>query len=189
MCILNGFPATLNSALKTKTTAYPFGIWFADANTLYVADEGDGNLADVRRSTSCRACRSGCSIASARGPCSTRCRPGLASARPIRSRATPRTRTGINLATGSPWAPVTDGLRNITGRVNGDGTVTIWGITSTVSGNGDQGADPNQLVAITDDLTKAGPTPPAGESFVTVRAAAFGEVLRGVSFTPGTFAP
>ena len=24
------------------TTAFPFGIWFADANTLYVCDEGDG---------------------------------------------------------------------------------------------------------------------------------------------------
>ena len=84
---------------------------------------------------------------------------------------------------------MTDGLRNITGRVNGDGTVTIWGITATVSGNGDQGADPNLLVTITDGLTKTGPNPPAGESFTIVRAAAFGEVLRGVSFTPGTFAP
>ena len=40
MCVLAGFPSTPN---KTATTlAYPFGIWFADANTLYVADEGDG---------------------------------------------------------------------------------------------------------------------------------------------------
>jgi hypothetical protein len=50
-------------------------------------------------------------------------------------------------------------------------------------GNGDQGADPNKLVAVTDDL--AAVTPPA-ESFTTVRAAGFGQVLRGVSFTPGT---
>ena len=39
--------------------------------------------------------------------------------------------TGDNSATGLPWAPATDGLRNITGRVNRDGTVTIWAITST----------------------------------------------------------
>ena len=45
--------------------------------------------------------------------------------------------TGNNPATGIQWAPATDGLRNITGRVNGDGTVTIWAITSTVSGSGD----------------------------------------------------
>ncbi|HEY4461602.1 MAG TPA: hypothetical protein VGN41_02960, partial [Streptosporangiaceae bacterium] len=75
-------------------------------------------------------------------------------------------------------------LRNITGRVNRDGSVTVWGITSTVSGNGDQGADPNKLVAITDRPGAAAPA--AGETFGTVRAAGFGQVLRGVSFTPGT---
>lgn len=83
----------------------------------------------------------------------------------------------------APWNPATGGLRNITGRVNSDGTVTIWGITSTVSGNGDQGVDPNQLVMITDTLSAS---TPAGESFTVVRRAGFGEVLRGVSFTPGT---
>ncbi len=82
-----------------------------------------------------------------------------------------------------PWAPATDGLRNITGRVNRDGTATIWGITSTVSGNGDQGADPNRLVAITDRLAA---TTATGASFVTLRTARYGEVLRGISFTPGT---
>src|ERR1035437_8382872 len=60
--------------------------------------------------------------------------------------------TGNNPATGLPWAPATDGLRNITGRVNPGGTVTIWAVTSTVSGGGDQGADPNKLVAVTDKL-------------------------------------
>jgi hypothetical protein len=79
---------------------------------------------------------------------------------------------------------VSNGLRNLTGRVNADGTVTIWAITSTVSGGGDQGADPNKLVAVTDSL--AARTPPAAESFRTVRAAGYGEMLRGVSFTPGT---
>jgi hypothetical protein len=71
--------------------------------------------------------------------------------------------------------------------VNHDGTVTVWAITSTVSGNGDQGADPNKLVAITDQL--AATSLPVSESFTTVRTARFGEVLRGVSFTPGTGLP
>jgi hypothetical protein len=62
--------------------------------------------------------------------------------------------------------------------------VTIYAIASTVSGGGDQGADPNKLVAITDNL--AATALPAAESFRTVRAAGYGEVLRGVSFTPGT---
>jgi hypothetical protein len=62
--------------------------------------------------------------------------------------------------------------------------VTIWAITSTVSVGGDQGADPNQLVMITDPLGATSPA--AGESFQTIKAAGFGEVLRGVSFTPGS---
>ena len=92
--------------------------------------------------------------------------------------------TGDNAATGLPWAPATDGLRQLTGRVNPNGTATIWATTSTVSGSGDQGADPNKLVAVTD--RPAASTPAAGEAFGTVRAAGFGQVLRGVSFTPGT---
>ena len=76
------------------------------------------------------------------------------------------------------------GLRNITGRVNPDGSVTIWATTSTVSGSGDQGADPNRLVSVTDDLNAA--TPPASESFRTVVPAAYDQVVRGVSVTPGT---
>ena len=74
--------------------------------------------------------------------------------------------TGNNAATGLPWTPAADGLRNITGIVNGDGTVTIYAITSTVSGNGDQGADPNQLVVITDNLSAT--TLPSNESFHSV---------------------
>jgi hypothetical protein len=88
-----------------------------------------------------------------------------------------------HLTPATPWAPATDGLRNITGRVNSNGTVTIWAITSTVSGSGDQGADPNKLVEITDDPSA---TTPGSETFRTVRTARFGEVLLGVSSTPGT---
>ena len=83
-----------------------------------------------------------------------------------------------------PWAPATDGLRNLTGRVNANGTVSLWATTSTVSWSGDQGADPNGLVAVTDNLSAT--TLPAGESFSTVVAPTYGQVVRGVSFTPGT---
>ncbi len=72
----------------------------------------------------------------------------------------------------------------ITGRVNRDGTATIYAITSTVSGSGDQGADPNRLVAITDRLAA---TSPGAATFETVRIAHFGEILRGVSFASGFY--
>lgn len=85
---------------------------------------------------------------------------------------------------GFPWAPATDGLRNITGTVNPNGTATIYAITSTISGSGDQGADPNKLVAITDEVNAT--TPPSSANFVTLKSAGYGEVLRGVAFTPGT---
>ena len=52
-----------------------------------------------------------------------------------------------------------------------------------MSGSGDQGADPNKLVEITDPV---GATAPAHRGEVrTLRTATFAEVLRGVSFTPG----
>ena len=75
-------------------------------------------------------------------------------------------------------------MRNLTGEVNADGTVTIWATTSTVSYGGDQGADPSSLVSITDNLPAT--ALPTGESFSTVMAPTYGQVVRGVSFTPGT---
>ena len=41
MCILAGFPTEVNKL--TNPVAFPFGLWFANATTLYVSDEGDGN--------------------------------------------------------------------------------------------------------------------------------------------------
>jgi hypothetical protein len=82
--------------------------------------------------------------------------------------------------------PATGGCRNIAGRVNGDGTATIWAITSTVSANGDNGADPNKLVKVT-DLISATTLPSAGGwlgTFQTVRSARAGEVFRGIAFAP-----
>jgi hypothetical protein len=189
MCILNGFPTTLNSALKATTTAYPFGVWFANDTTLYVADEGDGKAADVNVASISGLQKWVLDKKAGKWNLAYTLKAGLGLGTSYSFPGDAAYPTGINPATGVNWAPLTAGLRNITGRVNGDGTVTIWAVTATVSGNGDQGADPNLLVKITDDLTKTGPNPPTGESFVTVRAAAFGEVLRGVSFTPGTFAP
>ncbi|HZP14545.1 MAG TPA: hypothetical protein VFA96_01890, partial [Nocardioides sp.] len=90
--------------------------------------------------------------------------------------------TGDNAATGLPWAPATDGLRNISGRVNADGTVTVWGITSTVSGATDEGADPNRLVTVSDALSA---TSAAGDTFTTLRTAASGEALRGIAYVSG----
>ena len=187
MCVLSGFP----TALKSKSS-FPFGVWFANSNTLYVADEGNG---DNTFSTTTHIYTKAAAQTKAglqkwifntmtqKWNLAYTLQAGLQLGVPYTVASYP---TGNNPATGLPWAPATDGLRNITGSVNGDGTATIYAITSTVSGNGDQGADPNELVAITDSLSAGGPMPPSGENFTTLRAAGNLEVLRGVSFTPGT---
>jgi hypothetical protein len=187
MCILKGFPTTL---AKTST-AFPFGIWFANPDTLYVADEGDGTAtysatsntytdAAAQTTAGLQKWVFGYPVAGQWNLAYT-LQSGLNLGQPYTVRGYP---TGTNSVTGLPWSPATDGLRNITGRVNRDGTATIWAITSTVSGSGDQGADPNKLVAITDRLSANALL--GAESFQTVKTARFGEVLRGVSFAPGT---
>jgi len=187
MCVLKGFTTTL---AKTTTTSFPFGVWFANATTLYVADEGNGTATfdPVSGKFTAAAAQTTAGLQKWVFDASLGAwkmayvlQAGLNLGIPYTINHYP---TGQNPATSLPWAPAADGLRNLTGRVNHDGTATIWAITSTVSGSGDQGADPNQLVMITDQL--AATSAPAGESFKVVRTAGFGEVLRGVSFTPGT---
>ena len=83
--------------------------------------------------------------------------------------------------------PATGGCRNITGQNNFDGTVTIYAVTSTISPNGDTGADPNKLVKVTDRVSDT--TLPTGHDwlghFTTIRSARAREVLRGVAFDSG----
>jgi hypothetical protein len=182
--ILPGFPNTLAST----STDFPFGIWFANATTLYVCDEGDGtlvtppvngNVADAQ------------SLATA----------GLQKWSLVNGTWTMLyvLQDGLNI--GVPYGvenyppainPATGGCRNITGQHNHDGTVTIYAITSTISANGDTGADPNKLVKVTDRLDST--TLPVGDGdndkddrlghFVTLRSAKAGEVFRGVAFAP-----
>ena len=81
--------------------------------------------------------------------------------------------------------PATGGCRNIIGVVNPDGTATIYAITSTISQNGDNGADPNKLVRVVDRIASAQPaTNGFLDSFVTIRAARAGEAFRGVALAP-----
>ena len=187
MCILAGFPSVPNKS--APATSFPFGLWFANDTTLYVADEGDGYTGGTDLYTHAAAqTTAGLQKWVFNSSTSTwnlayTLQTGLSLGAPYTVRHYP---TGTNAATGLPWAPATDGLRNITGKVGDDGRVTIWGITSTISGNGDTGADPNQLVVIVDSLKNTDPTFASKEKFFTLRQAGFGEVLRGVSFTPGT---
>ncbi len=202
MCILAGFPTEVNKI--TPPVAYPFGLWFANATTLYVADEGDGaNTYDSTSNTYTGAA----SLANSGGLQKWTFNAGTHTWQLVYTLTTglnlgiPYTVAGLPAGlnngsdtpgdgSGLPWAPATDGLRNIIGTVEGNRFqgyhAVIWAISSTVSGNGDQGGDPNKMYLITDSLTNTSPAVAAKETFTDLRDAAGGEVLRGVSFTPGT---
>lgn len=175
--ILQGFPNTEAST----GTAFPFGIFFANASTLYVCDEGDGTLV---------------SPAVNGNVATTLAQTNGGVQKWILQNGTWTMiyvlNNGLNI--GVPYSvpfypaalnPATDGCRNITGKVNRDGTVELYAITSTVSANGDTGADPNKLVKVTDILSAS--TPPTGPfigRFFTLRSAWPGEVFRGIAFAP-----
>jgi len=189
--ILPGFPTTLASGVAQDGTAghpvmFPFGIFFANANTLYVCDEGDGGLVAPRIINGQINVADDSELATA-GLQKWTLQDGT-------WHLVYTLQDGLNI--GVPYGvanypaslnPATGGCRNLTGRVNGDGTVNLYAITSTISTNGDQGADPNKLVAVTDRLN-ATSLPPGNSNgwghFTTLRAAQAGEVLRGISFAP-----
>lgn len=195
LCILAGFPSTSNKSVSPVN--FPFGLWFADANTLYVADEGDGTTT-YDATTNMYTDAAGQTLAGLEKwvfnsttktwNLAYTLQAGLNLGKPYTVRGYP---AGNNSITGLPWAPATDGLRNIVGTF-GDGwlvprdKVVIYAISSTVSGNGDTGADPNKLYMIVDDLKNTSAAGAARESFIELRQAQAREVLRGVSFTPGT---
>ncbi len=190
--ILPGFPTSLASGVDQNNNpapvAFPFGLFFADANTLYVCDEGDGvlvtpavngNVADAASQATAGVQK--WSFSNGSWHLLYVLQNGLNIGVPY---SVPNYPAALNPATG--------GCRNITGKVHRDGTVDIYAITSTVSASGDQGADPNKLVKVT-DLVRA-TTLPTGDGdhdrddrlghFTTIRSAKSGEVLRGIAFAP-----
>ncbi len=190
--VLPGFPTSLASGVdqngKPAPIAFPFGIWFANDSTLYVCDEGDGALVSpaVNGNVASPAAQATAGVQKWTLSDGTWhmvyvLNGGLDIGVPY---SVPNYPSAFNPATG--------GCRNITGRVHGDGTVDIYAVTSTISASGDQGADPNKLVMVKDNLGAISLPAADGKDnqnhavghFVTLRTAASGEVLRGVAFAP-----
>ena len=190
--ILPGFPTTLASGVDSKgkpvPVVFPFGIWFANASTLYVCDEGDGTLVTPAVNGNVADAASQATAGVQKWILTNGAwhmvyvlQNGLSIGVPY---SVPDYPTALNPATG--------GCRNITGRHNHNGTVTIYAVTSTVSASGDQGADPNKLVKVTDQVDATTIPTVDGDNdkddrlghFVTIRNAGYKEVLRGVVFAP-----
>ena len=177
--ILPGFPNTTASV----NINFPFGMFFADDNTVYVCDEGDGTF--VTPTTA------GANVADAQSLATA----GLQKYRLINGTWVLQyvLQNGLNIGVQygiddypSSINPAVGGCRNIAGRHNGDGTVTVYAVTSTISNNGDTGADPNKLVKVTDRVSDS--TLPTGNGlghFTVIRSAKAREVYRGVALAPG----
>jgi len=166
--VVPGFPTdSAKATLADKTTGgnyTPFAVFFGNATTMYVTDEGTGNSADAAH-----AGLEKWSLVGGTWQLDYILTAGLIG----------QVDSGLTGADG-PWPNVTTiGLRNLTGVVNGD-QVTLWAVTSTASTSGDNGADPNKVVVITDQLSAT--TLPASESFSTVVGPTYGTCYRGVAF-------
>jgi hypothetical protein len=166
--VVPGFPT--DSAKATGGNFTPFAVFFANPTTMYVTDEGSGNATD----TATHAGLEKWSLVNGTWQLDYVLTKGLIGT------------VDTNLFGNAGQYPdvTTVGLRNLTGVVNTkDGTVTLWATTSTSSASGDQGADPNRVVRITDDLAATTATlTVTHESFEAVVGPTYGTVYRGVAY-------
>jgi hypothetical protein len=171
--ILNGFPTdSARASLADGTSGgdfTPFALFFANDHTLYVTDEGTGNSAD--------AAHAGLEkwILGSNGTWTL--------AYTLTGGLIGKVDSNLVGQPGQYPNVTTIGLRNLTGLVNKDGTVTLWAATSTSSASGDNGADPNRVVEITDEVAATALTGKvAGETFRSIVGPTYGTVYRGVAF-------
>jgi hypothetical protein len=161
-----------DSAKATGGNYTPFAVFFADANTMYVSDEGSGNATDTSTHAGLEKWTKGSDGTWVLDYVLTNGLIGTVD-------------SGLTGADGT-WPNVTTvGLRNLTGEVKTNGVVTLWATTSTSSTSGDNGADPNKVVKIKDQLSATTMTAKvAKEKFQTVMGPTYGRVYRGVAFIP-----
>jgi hypothetical protein len=167
--IPTGFPT--DSAKATGGNFTPFGIFFANATTVYVADEGSGDTADATTHAGLEKW----SLVDGSWQLDYVLTKGLIN--------NTYNVTGFD----GPYPTVTvTGLRNLTGSVDQHGhTVTLWATTSTSSASGDNGADPNQVVRITDDLDATTMDSLVSQkAFTAIAGPTYGTVYRGVAYVP-----
>ncbi len=172
---LLGGPAT-DPVTGGSSPLTPFGFWFANQTTLYVADEGNPNT-------------------DANGNLIPDPMSGLQKWSLVN-----RTwqldyviQNGLNLykaenVAGYPVPTFTYGLRNMTGTTNWDGSVTIFAITSQFSSISGGEPDPTRLVMVVDQPGATSPASGIGalflDRFVTLQQSRGGDVFRGVALAP-----
>jgi len=168
--VLPGFPT--DSAKVTGGDYTPFGLFFANPTTLYVADEGTGNTTDATEHAGLEKW----TLSDGTWSLDYTLQAGLIG--------------DAYTVPGWDFGETTIGLRNLTGEVNANGTVTFFATTSTTSDSGDNGADPNEIVKITDVLGDT--SLPTSEKFSVFDGPDAGLRYGGVAFAaapePSTWA-
>ena len=164
--IVPGFPT--DSAKATGGDFTPFAVFFANATTMYVTDEGTGSALDKSNHAGLEKW----SLVNGVWQLDYVLTNGLIAT----------VDTNLNGSDGRYPDVTTIGLRNLTGVVKGN-NVTLWATTSTSSAAADNGADPNKVVEITDSLSATTLTAAvASESFHVVTGPTYGTVYRGVAY-------
>jgi hypothetical protein len=169
--IVPGFPN--DSARATNGNYTPFAVYFANATTMYVTDEGTGSVTDASQHAGLQKW----SLVKGVWQLDYVLTAGLIGT----------VDSGLNGYDG-PYPDVTTiGLRNLAATIDDEGNVTLWATTSTASASGDNGADPNKVVRITDRLSATTLTGDvAQEAFTTVLGPTYGTAYRGVAYVePG----
>jgi hypothetical protein len=190
--IVPGFPTTLAANLPSSLASpwalstgvgYPFGMWVPANNTalMFVGDEGDLiNIADAAIGSG------GLWVYQQSGGAWTPI-AHITQGLNLGVAYTVTDMAGAYGTAGASYTTTPDGLRNIAGQANSDGSYTIYAVTSTVGNslgtNFDEGADSNQLVKIT--LTVKG-SAVTTSGFTQMQTAPYGQVLRGVALVPQT---
>ena len=167
--VVPGFPT--DSARSTGGDFTPFAVFFANATTMYVTDEGSGSSIDVAQHAGLQKW----SLVDGTWKLDYVLTQGLIGT------------VDTNLVGFDGQYPdvTTTGLRNLAGSTNADGTVTLWATTSTSSASGDNGADPNKVVRIVDKLDATSLTASvAKEAFRTIAGPTYGTAYRGVAYVP-----
>jgi hypothetical protein len=163
---VSGFPT--DSAKATGGNYTPFAVFFANANTMYVTDEGTGNATDQTTHAGLQKW--------------TQMNGTWQLDYVLTNGLIGIVDSNLNGYDGQ-WPDVTTiGLRNLTGVVNDDGTVTLYATTATSSASGDNGADPNRIVQITDVLAATTAAAVTQETFTTLAGPTYGTVYRGVAY-------
>lgn len=167
--ILPGLPT---DPAKTGPNYTPFGLFFANPTTLYVADEGTGDATDQADHAGLEKW----TLSNGTWSLDYTLQAGLIG--------------DTYNVDGWDFGETTIGLRNLTGKLNADGTVTFWATTATSSDSGDNGADPNEIVEITDNVGDI--SLPTGEQFSVYDGPVAGLRYGGVAFAaapePSTWA-